>query len=191
MAFYEELFNSFGGRVPPYFQGIVFNDLRWKLKEDKLLPYHYSPEEFARANRRIDALLKQMDEDTIILHPSVNEYHIHYWLSRKPNCHPTVIADDGKLSIAADGRKIFSASSFPLMMRKIFVENGKARLLSFVKSPVFSHLGRGEWKVIASVDGEKRELETFTSVFSAQDSAVNVVDFPAFFCEFPQTAGTR
>mgnify|MGYP000198105979 FL=1 len=71
------------------------------------------------------------------------------------------------------------------MMRKIFVENGKARLLSFVKSPVFSHLGRGEWKVIASVDGEKRELETFTSVFSAQDSAVNVVDFPAFFCEFP------
>ena len=185
MAFYEELFNSFSGRVPPYFQGIVFNDLRWKLKEDKLLPYHYSPEEFARANRRIDALLKQMDEDTIILHPSVNEYHIHYWLSRKPNCHPTVIADDGKLSIAADGRKIFSASSFPLMMRKIFVENGKARLLSFVKSPVFSHLGRGEWKVIASVDGEKRELETFTSVFSAQDSAVNVVDFPAFFCEFP------
>ena len=61
MAFYEELFNSFGGRVPPYFQGIVFNDLRWKLKEDKLLPYHYSPEEFARANRRIDALLEQMD----------------------------------------------------------------------------------------------------------------------------------
>lgn len=31
----------------------------------------------------------------------------------------------------------------------------------------------------------KHELETFTSVFSAQDSAVNVVDFPAFFCEFP------
>lgn len=71
------------------------------------------------------------------------------------------------------------------MMRKIFVENGKARLLSFIKSPVFSHLGRGEWKVIASVDGKKRELETFTSVFNAQDSAVNVVDFPAFFCEFP------
>lgn len=68
---------------------------------------------------------------------------------------------------------------------KNICRNGKARLLSFVKSPVFSHLGRGEWKVIASVDGEKRELETFTSVFSAQDSAVNVVDFPAFFCEFP------
>ena len=30
-----------------------------------------------------------------------------------------------------------------------------------------------------SVDGERRELETFASVFGAQDSAVNVVDFPA------------
>ena len=168
MAFYEALFDSFGGRVPPYFQGIVFNDLRWKLKEDKLLPYHYSPEEFERANKRIDALLARIDEDTIILHPSVNEYHIHYWLLRKPDCHPTVLAQDGKLSVAADGRKIFSASSFPLMMRKIFVENGKARLLSFVKSPVFSHLGRGEWKIVASVDGERRELETFDSVFPAK-----------------------
>ena len=185
MAFYEELFDSFGGRVPPYFQGMVFNDLRWKLKEDKLLPYHYSPEEFERANKRIDALLARIDEDTIILHPSVNEYHIHYWLSRKPDCHPTVLAQDGKLSVAADGRKIFSASAFPLMMRKIFVENKKARLLSFIKSPIFSHLGRGEWKIVASVDGERRELETFASVFGAQDSAVNVVDFPAFFCEFP------
>ena len=185
MAFYEALFDSFGGRVPPYFQGMVFNDLRWKLKEDKLLPYHYSPEEFERANKRIDALLARIDEDTIILHPSVNEYHIHYWLSRKPDCHPTVLAQDGKLSVAADGRKIFSASTFPLMMRKIFVENKKARLLSFIKSPIFSHLGRGEWKIVASVDGERRELETFDSVFGAQDSAVNVVDFPAFFCEFP------
>ena len=74
MEFYENLFNSFSGRVPPYFQGIVFNDLRWKLKEDKLLPYHYSPNEFEKAQERIDNLLRRVDADTIILHPSVNEY---------------------------------------------------------------------------------------------------------------------
>lgn len=77
------------------------------------------------------------------------------------------------------------------MMRKIFVENKKARLLSFIKSPIFSHLGRGEWKIVASVDGERRELETFDSVFGAQDSAVNVVDSRRFSASFPQTAGTR
>lgn len=77
------------------------------------------------------------------------------------------------------------------MMRKIFVENGKARLLSFVKSPVFSHLGRGEWKVIASVDGEKRELETFTSVSARriQQSMLSISRRSS--ANSPQTAGTR
>ncbi len=184
MEFYENLFNSFKGRVPPYFQGIVFNDLRWKLKEDKLLPYHYSPEEFQKAQNRIDNLLRQIDSDTIILHPSVNEYHIHYWLSRKPDCFPTVIAQTDSISVAADGKKIFSASSFPVMMRKIFTENGKARLLSFIKSPVFNHLQREDWEIIVEDNGERRTLESFTSVFSAQDSVEHTNDFPAFFCEW-------
>ena len=185
MDFYESLFDSFGSRVPPYFQGVVFNDLRWKLKEDKLLPYHYPPEQFERAQKRIDGLLRRIDEDTIILHPSVNEHHMHYWLSRKPDCRPTVLTSPGTLSVAADGRKIYSASSFPVMMRKSFVENGKVRLLSFIKSPVFTHLERGDWQIIADIDGERRELDSFKSVFGAQDSEINVVYFPAFFCEFP------
>ncbi len=191
MEFYEELFDSFGKRVPPYFQGIVFNDLRWKLKEDKLLPYHYSPEEFDRAQRRINELLRRIDEDTIILHPSVNEYHIHYWLSRKPNCRPTVLNLQDKVSVEANGRRIYSASSFSVMMRKIFVENGTSRLLSFIKSPVFTHLSSADYKIIAEIDGERHELEHFPSVFGAQDCAVNAVDFPAFFCEFPSDGTHR
>ena len=184
MEFYENLFNSFKGRVPPYFQGIVFNDLRWKLKEDKLLPYHYSPEDFQKAQERINNLLRKIDADTIILHPSVNEYHIHYWLSRKPDCFPSVIAREGSISVAADGKKIFSAASFPVMMRKIFTENGKARLLSFIKSPVFNHLQRDDWEIIVEDNGKRRALESFTSVFSAQDSVEYTNDFPAFFCEW-------
>ena len=75
MAFYEELKIQLVRRQGSAFQGIVFNDLRWKLKEGtSYCPITIRPRS-SRANRRIDALLEQMDEDTIILHPSVNEYH--------------------------------------------------------------------------------------------------------------------
>ena len=184
MEFYENLFNSFSGRVPPYFQGIVFNDLRWKLKEDKLLPYHYPPNEFKKAQERIDNLLRRIDADTIILHPSVNEYHIHYWLSRKPDCFPTVLTSKGGVCVAVDGKKIFSASSFPVMMRKIFVENGRARLLFFIKSPVFNHLERGDYEIIAEDNGRRTTLDSFTSIFSAQDSVEYTAAFPAAFYEW-------
>ena len=131
MTFYEKLFDSFGRFVPTYYQGIVFNDLRWKLKDGKLLPLHLSGEDWEKANLRIDRLLARIEEDTIVLHPSVSENRLFYWLLRRPNSHPTVVCTDKGISIVSDGRKLYETKKI-----KIAIKDSKARLVS----PVFFFL---------------------------------------------------
>ena len=131
MTFYEKLFDSFGRFVPTYYQGIVFNDLRWKLKDGKLLPLHLSGEDWEKANIRIDRLLARIEEDTIVRHPSVSENRLFYWLLRRPNSHPTVVCTDKGISIVSDGRKLYETKKI-----RIAVKDSKARLVS----PVFFFL---------------------------------------------------
>ena len=131
MTFYEKLFDSFGRFVPTYYQGIVFNDLRWKLKDGKLLPLHLSGEDWEKANIRIDRLLARIEEDTIVLHPSISENRLFYWLLRRPNSHPTVVCTDKGISIVSDGRKLYETKKI-----RIAVKDSKARLVS----PVFFFL---------------------------------------------------
>ena len=147
MEFYENLFSDFDGKVPPYYQDIVFNDFRWKLMDKKLLPLHLDDGKWLKANARIDRLLKMTDEDTIVLHPSVSEAHLHYWLMRRKAGHPTVLADEKGLTVCSDGRRICGTD------RIIYsVKDGRARL----DSVIFCHLNKSRFSVLA--DGEKVDI---------------------------------
>ena len=142
MDFYEELFDSFGDVVPTYFQGIVFNDFRWKHKDGRFLPIHFDDEAWARADKRIDRLLSRMEEDTIILHPSVPPYHLFYWLMRRPNSHPIVLCGDKKMSIASSGKLLYEAGS----IKAETDADGKTRLMS----PVFFFLNKNQIRIMCN-----------------------------------------
>ena len=144
MDFYEKLFADFPGKVPPYYQGIVFNDFRWKLMDKKLLPYHLEGEEWLNANRRIDRLLDKMDADTIVLHPSLGENHLHYWLMRRKKGCPAVFADENGITVCYDGRRICGTDRIACR-----IKDGRARL----ESLVFCHLNKSRYTVL--VNGEK------------------------------------
>ena len=138
MDFYERLFESFGRFVPTYYQGIVFNDLRWKLKDGKLLPVHLDGEEWEKANLRIDRLLAKIEEDTIVLHPSVSEQQLFYWLMRRSNSHPIVLCGKDEFGIVSNGRMLYSAKRI-----RLNVKDGRAKLMS----PVFFFLKKGQIKI--------------------------------------------
>ena len=168
MDFYEQLFNSFGRFVPTYYQGIVFNDFRWKLKDGKLLPVHLDGEDWERANIRIDRLLAKIEEDTIVLHPSVPELQRYYWLMRRPNSHPIVLCDDDNVRIVLNGRELLSAKKI-----KLSVENGRAKLMS----PVFFFLKKSQVKVFNN--GKAVEF-----VFEKNMKNTDVADFmPSFYLD--------
>lgn len=168
MDFYEQLFNSFGRFVPTYYQGIVFNDFRWKLKDGKLLPVHLDGEDWERANIRIDRLLAKIEEDTIVLHPSVPELQRYYWLMRRPNSHPIVLCDDDNVRIVLNGRELLSAKKI-----KLSIENGRAKLMS----PVFFFLKKSQVKVFNN--GKAVEF-----VFEKNMKNTDVADFmPSFYLD--------
>ena len=182
MTFYEKLFDSFGKFVPTYYQGIVFNDLRWKLKDEKLLPLHFSGEDWERANLRIDRLLARIEEDTIVLHPSVSENQLFYWLLRRPNSHPTVVCTDKGISIVSDGRKLYETKKI-----KITVKDSKARLVS----PVFFFLKKEQVRLFSGekeipLDFEKNmrndDLLDFMPSFEADEGSytvkINSIEYP-------------
>ncbi len=182
MTFYEKLFDSFGKFVPTYYQGIVFNDLRWKLKDGKLLPLHLSGEDWEKANLRIDRLLARIEEDTIVLHPSVSENQLFYWLMRRPNSHPTVVCTDKGISIVSDGRKLYETKKI-----KITVKDSKARLVS----PVFFFLKKEQVRLFSGekeipLDFEKNmrndDLLDFMPGFEADEGSytvkINSIEYP-------------
>lgn len=182
MTFYEKLFDSFGKFVPTYYQGIVFNDLRWKLKDGKLLPLHLSGEDWERANLRIDRLLARIEEDTIVLHPSVSENQLFYWLLRRPNSHPTVVCTDKGISIVSDGRKLYETKKI-----KIAVKASKARLVS----PVFFFLKKEQVRLFSGekeipLDFKKNmrndDLLDFMPSFEADEGSytvkINSIEYP-------------
>lgn len=182
MTFYEKLFDSFGKFVPTYYQGIVFNDLRWKLKDGKLLPLHLSGEDWEKANLRIDRLLARIEEDTIVLHPSVSENQLFYWLLRRPNSHPTVVCTDKGISIVSDGRKLYETKKI-----KITVKDSKARLVS----PVFFFLKKEQVRLFSGekeipLDFEKNmrndDLLDFMPSFEANEGSytvkINSIEYP-------------
>lgn len=141
MQFYEALFDSFPGKVPAYYQGIVFNDFRWKLNDKKFLPLHLEGDEWIKANRRIDCMLRRMDADTILLHPSLSVENMHYWLKRRGCC--TVVNDENGLLICCDGKLVYNERK--LMLSKTAGDDG---VVLKIKSPVFFHLKKSNVKIL-------------------------------------------
>lgn len=140
MKLYEDLFNSFPGKVPAYFQGIVFNDFRWKLMDKKFFPTHLEGEDWKLANKRIDSLLMRMDADTIVLHPSVSIEHMHYWLKRRGGC--TVVSTPAEVLVCCEGRNILNVKK--IKISKSVKENVTVCTL---KSPVFFHLNKNNIEI--------------------------------------------
>lgn len=170
MKLYEDLFDSFPGKVPAYFQGIVFNDFRWKLMDKKFFPTHLEGEEWKNANRRIDSLLKRMDADTIVLHPSVSIEHMHYWLKRRGGC--TVVCTPAEILICCEGKILLNVNK--IRMSKSVRENVTVCTL---KSPVFFHLKKNN--VVIKRNGEPLDFE-FIDTHTNRDHCEPTELYPSF-----------
>ena len=150
MKIYEDLFAPYTGDVPYYFQGIVFNDFRWTLMDGKFLPLHLEGDEWIKANSRIDSLLRRMDADTIILHPSLSVTDMHYWLKRRGGC--TVVNDKSQVLVCCEGKTILRVTGF---------RKSKSGNIVTIKSPVFNHLKKNQVKL--KINGETVDFQMATN----------------------------
>lgn len=181
MSYYEKLFGQYNGKVPRYIQAMYLHDLNWKLVGNVLYPFHYSGEQYKKAVSRIHSLLNYIDSDLIVNHPTMDNFHKHYWLSLKENAHPCLMIQKDGTYVYLDGKKIYSRKNFEIILHKIRIENGEVFLMGFVKSPIFCHLEEKPIvKFIINNGAEKQQAELFLSVHSYYKASVVTNKFWAF-----------
>ena len=79
-AWFEQLFAAYPSHVPLYLQGLLINDIEWKLRGGLLFPWHYDGEAFDHAAARLRALLRRVDPQMIAGHPQMSEAQKAFWL---------------------------------------------------------------------------------------------------------------
>lgn len=138
MKLWESEFSNFLEYVPYYIQALYINDLNWKLRANKLLPYHYDEERFQEAWNRIMSLLRRCDDEIIIHHPNVERAHRLYWLKMK--------SDNFRVHFGANRIDVFCDEKFVLSEKKIHLTIEQCRIeesvikLSGVLKPLYSSI---------------------------------------------------
>ena len=152
--YWEDLFASFDGKVPPYVQAMFLNDINWKTKSDILLPYHYDDEKFCTAVDRIRNLIKQLDDDVIRNHPEVNGFHSCFLFSIKYDNNLQVTSGCGGAVISHEGRPLYTESLLTVIVSRFKVDKDKVFIDAFLKSPTTSFTDDVEIFAVFSGKGE-------------------------------------
>lgn len=138
MKLWESEFSEFPEHVPYYIQALYISDLNWKLRDNKLLPYHYDEERYQEAWNRIVSLLRRCDDEIIIHHHNVERAHRLYWLKMK--------SDNFRVHFGANRIDVFFDEKFVLSEKKIHLTIEKCRIeenvikLSGVLKPLYSSI---------------------------------------------------
>ncbi|MEE1321984.1 MAG: glycosyltransferase [Acutalibacteraceae bacterium] len=167
MNYFESLFARYKDTVPKYYQAIFFHDLRWKLTNKILYPFHYSDEQFEKAMERIKKLLARVDVDIIVSNPSINKKHIHYWLNLKPNAYPTAYVTEDSMDIVVNGKTIEKGKQTTIRIVKIEqTDNGFFRVRGVIESSIYDYIDEEPEFYVIENESSKKRLEVFRSKYS-------------------------
>ncbi len=179
--YWETLFAGYKGVVPKYYQTLFLHDMSWKLSQNCLLPYHYKGEKFENSCNRLWNLLKDVDDEVILNHPSIDYFHKFFFLEKK-NEGVTPIVENNDFSLYSNGINIFEKKSFELIMNKCKVQNGKLSMLLTVKSQFFNFHEQPDVFAVENVY-ERRKMNLFFSSRSYYRCKTITNNFYAFYYE--------
>ena len=181
LAYFENLFAQFEDiEVPKYYQNMYLSDLIWKLEQNVLWPHHYDKKRFEESVQRIKKLLGRVDNEIIYNHPSLDNFQKQYWLDMKPNTNPVVYAEPDGIRILVDGKIIYMRKNIEIILHKIRVENGKANILGFVKSPIYTYFEEKAEIYVIENDMKRTRLDVDTSIHSYYRSDTKTCNFYRF-----------
>lgn len=139
MGFWEEEFSEFSDDVPYYVQALYISDISWKLRMNKLLPYHYDEVDYEEARNRIENLLSRCDDAIIINHPNVLPEHILYWLSKKKSTNFHVNFGKKSIDVFCNENLALSEKKIHLTLEQFRVKENEIKLSGTLK-PLYSNV---------------------------------------------------
>lgn len=141
IALFEDFFGRYDGEVPPYIQGLLVNDLSWKLKAAIALPTHLEGAAYDEAVGRLGALLERVDDELVLRHPNLRDDHRLFVLSLKRRDPLRWHAVPGALAVTRGGSPVFAASSAEVVLTRVAVRDGALHVEGMLASPFFAGWG--------------------------------------------------
>ncbi len=181
-TYWEELLGSFEGNVPEYFQVLYLHDLSWKLSQNCLLPYYLHGDEFDQQTNRLWRLLEYISVDTILKHPSVDNFHRYYFLQKKKNICITPFTTKDTFSLITDDKEIFSRKKFELIFNRCRAYGKKLLLQCTLKSQFFNFCEKPEIYVRENEE-DLIKLDSFFSSMSYYKCRTITNNFFGFYYE--------
>lgn len=144
MYVFEKLFKTYrcdNGYSPKYIQRLYLNVLRYRIEQDKLLPYHLEGEEWNKAYKRIVDSIKQIQNKTIIQFKQMDKYHKAYLIAIKNDDQVNISKSyDGKVySINFENKILFNENKIEIVYNRIKLRKDTLYILGYLKSPLLRY----------------------------------------------------
>lgn len=185
MKFWEDVFDYYeGGEVPHYIQAMYLNDISWKTCSDILMPYHYPEDKFEEARNRVLRLLDKVEDKVILLHPSVDGFHRHYYINLKSNNKFDVITGANDIAITNHGEIVYETKRIEIILLTFKPKGDKLRFSAFVKSALFNYLDKPKLYMVEDNDHENlKEIDLSPSSWSYYRAKTETNNFFLFNLE--------
>ncbi len=138
IALFEDFFGRYEDEVPPYIQGLLVNDLSWKLKAGIALPSHREGAAYDEALGRLGALLDRVDDELILAHPNLRDDHRLFVLSLKCGEPLRWRVAPGAMAVMRGDRPVFARGAADVELTRIAVRDGVLYVVGQVLSPFFA-----------------------------------------------------
>lgn len=167
MEYFEGLFEMFPEKVPEYFQAIFVNDLRWRFKEDILLPYQYEGKAYEDSVDRIRQLLQRVDDKVLLEYPDFAEMNRHYFLNMKYSGQLSFEIGE-KLSLKSGEKTVFETDEISIVIDKYSFKGDMMELCGHLSSPVFMYAPKPQLSLRKK--NSTQPVELFESSFCYDDA---------------------
>ena len=139
IALFEDFFGRYGNEVPPYIQGLLVNDLSWKLKAGIALPTHLEGAAYDRAflvstGKPHGARGRRSDTE----HPNLREEHRLFALNLKRRQPLRWHVAPGALAVLRGDALVFAADCASATLTRIAVRDGELHISGTLTSPFFA-----------------------------------------------------
>lgn len=138
LALFEDLFSRCQGNVPPYIQGLLVNDIAWKLKAGVMLPAYLKGEEYDESLARMGRLLEHVSDEMILNHPNLSNAHRLFVLRLKDSESLQWLVAPTALAVMRGSSLVFAAAEVVAELTRVTTRGGALEVSGRLDSPFFA-----------------------------------------------------
>ncbi|NCA32188.1 CDP-glycerol glycerophosphotransferase family protein [Adlercreutzia muris] len=175
LSLFEDFFGRYSEGVPPYIQGLLVNDIAWKLKSRIMLPTHLQGREYDEALSRLGRLLERVDDDLILRHPNLKDEYRLFVLSLKRNVPLRWLVAPGAMAVMRGENLVYADDSANAILTRIAVRDGVLYVKGRIESPFFAGYG-GDIELMLCHRSQRRDRAVSSSMLELAESAQGYYD---------------